>query len=319
MPLRLLYFGTPSFAVPSLLALATSTHPVVGVVTQPDRPRGRGHKVVPEAVKQAAIARGLRVFQPTKLKDPEFLDALRALSPDLGVVAAYGRILPPDLLSLPRLGLINVHASLLPRWRGAAPIHRAILAGDQVTGVTIMRVVQALDAGPMLAAAPVPIDAAETSVELERRLAQIGADAVLATVNRLAVGPVTETPQDDGLATYARRIERGDGQIDWTRPAVEIHNQIRGLHPWPLAAAMMKGKRVLLIRARSAEGISEQAPAGTVVSVAPDAVSVATGHGLLQVLEIQPEGRPAMPVRAFLNGHHVAPGDAFEPVSQAGA
>ena len=180
-----------------------------------------------------------------------------------------------------------------------------------------MRVVQALDAGPMLAVVPVTIEPAETSVDLERRLAVLGAGAALETVNRLAHGLVTETPQDDAMATYARRLERRDGQIDWTRPATALHNQIRGLHPWPLAAATLRGKRVLFIRAEVNATGTRSADPGTIVDVAPDALVVATGDGALRLLEIQPEGRPAMPVRAFLSGHHIAPGDVFAPVPLA--
>jgi methionyl-tRNA formyltransferase len=324
--LRLLYFGTPAFAVPTLVTLAGSAHEIVAVVTQPDRPRGRGPKVMPEAVKTAALERGFRVLQPTRLKDPNLLDELRALRPDLGIVAAYGRILPDELLALPRLGIINVHASLLPRWRGAAPVHRAILAGDTTTGVTIMRVVSALDAGPMLAKVTVAIDPNETSVELERRLAAVGADALVATVDRLAgVGSatvssaglqsrVTEEPQDETLATYAPKLERRDSQIDWTRPAAAIHNQIRGLHPWPLAAAELRGKRLLLLRSElGADEVSGTTP-GIVAGVTADTIDVAAGSGLVRLLALQPEGRSPMSVRAFLSGHRVVAGDRFAPV-----
>jgi methionyl-tRNA formyltransferase len=329
MGLRLLYFGTPAFAVPTLQRLIASPHSVVGVVTQPDRPRGRGHKVIPEAVKIAALEHGVPVFQPTRLKEAALLDSLRALDPDLGVVAAYGRILPAELLALPRLGLINVHASLLPRWRGAAPVHRAILAGDTETGVTIMRVVQALDAGPMLAKVSTRIDPAETSVELERRLAQAGAEVLLETVDRLARADdaglksrttnfIDETPQDERLATYAPRLERHESQIDWTRSAVEIHNRIRGLQPWPLAAALLHDRRVLLLRSTVDDTDSSAMP-GVVTRVSADAIVVATGSGSLRLLEVQPEGRAAMAVRAFLSGHRVAAGDRWSSLPQPGS
>ena len=318
MAFRLVYFGTPGFAVPALLRLIGSAHQVVAVVTQPDRPRGRGHKVVPEAVKVAAVEHGLPLFQPTRLKDPALLDALRALQPDLGVVAAYGRILPTEHLALPRLGLINVHGSLLPRWRGAAPVHRAIMAGDLTTGVTIMRVVQALDAGPMLARVTTNIDPDESSVELERRLASAGAAVLLETVNRLANGhAVDEEPQDERLVTYASRLERKESQVDWSRPAREIHNRIRGLQPWPLAAAVLHARRVLLLRSAVDAG-DAGTPPGVVAGVTPDAIAVGTGSGTLRLLEIQPEGRAAMPVRAFLSGHRVVAGDRFTPVPVTG-
>ena len=248
MALRVVFFGTPAFAVPSLARLIASGHEVVAVVTQPDRPRGRGRPVVPEAVKRAALEARLPVLQPERLRDPEWLATLASVRPDLGVVAAYGRILPQALLDLPRLGMINVHASLLPRWRGAAPVHRAILAGDERTGVTIMRVVLALDAGPMLARVETPIAPDETSAELESRLSGMGAGLLMETIDRLASGPVAEIAQDETAVTYASRLERRDSAIDWRRPARAVHDQIRGLHPWPLAGAILNGRRVSLLR-----------------------------------------------------------------------
>lgn len=333
MALRVLFLGTPAFAVPSLLRLVDSSHRVVGVVCQPDRPRGRGQHVVPEAVKVAATECGLPVLQPVgRLDEPETLAAIRALEPDLGVVAAYGRLLPQSLLDLPRLGIVNVHASLLPRWRGAAPIHRAVMAGDAVTGVTIMRVVPALDAGPMLAKASTGIGPDETSRDLDARLAVMGADLLRSVVDRLARGPVAGDAQDDAQATYARRLERGDSQIDWARPAVAVHNQIRGLHPWPLAAAVLDGRRLMLLRSAVAaetdtgsrfSGLSENrlpvsvSEPGTIVGVERDALVVATRPGAVRILEVQEAGRAALAVRAYLNGHRVAAGDRFEPVPAA--
>src|SRR5438046_1146996 len=250
MTLRVLFFGTPGFAVPTLTALAHSAHRVVGVVCQPDRPRGRGQTIRPEAVKRAALELGLPILQPERLKDPALLDSLAALQPDLGVVAAYGKLLPQTLLDLPRLGFVNVHASLLPRWRGAAPIHRAILAGDDRTGVTIMRVVLALDAGPMLARVDTSIDPDERSVDLEPRLASLGASLLRDTVDRISRGPVDEAPQDGSQATYASRLERSESATNWAQPAHVIHNRIRGLQPWPLASTSLAGRRLLLLRSR---------------------------------------------------------------------
>src|SRR5581483_4358437 len=206
--LRIVFFGTPAFAVPTLDALIASRHPVAAVVTQPDRPRGRGHKVADAPVKARAAAAGIPVLQPERMKDPALLAQLRALHADLGVVAAYGRILTDDLLAIPRLGMINVHASLLPKYRGAAPVHRAVIAGESETGVTIMRVVKALDAGPMIASATRPIAPDETSDVVERDLAQIGARLLVAAVDDLAAGRASETPQDDTAATYAHRLTK---------------------------------------------------------------------------------------------------------------
>jgi methionyl-tRNA formyltransferase len=317
--LRLVYFGTPAFAVPTLDKLLTSPHDVVAVVTQPDRPRGRGHKVVPEAVKVHALAHGLTVLQPEKLKDAALLHQLRAFDPDLAIVAAYGRILPADLLALPRFGFINVHASLLPRWRGAAPVHRAILAGDTTTGVTIMRVVPALDAGPMLAVASTDIGPNETSAELECRLSEIGADLLVTTLDDLESAFAEERAQDGSLVTYASRLERRDSQIDWARPAQAVHDQIRGLQPWPLAAAVLRGRRMLFIKSEIGPAPTVDGPPGQIVALEPDALIVATQPGSVRIREIQPEGRPPMSVRAFLSGHHVVPGDQFSPVPVPGS
>jgi methionyl-tRNA formyltransferase len=307
-PLRVLMLGTPDFAVPTLEALLASPHHVVGLVCQPDRPRGRGQKVVPPPTKAVAESRGIPIFQPLRLKDEALMQALDALRADIGVVAAYGRILPDTLLALPPRGMINVHASLLPRYRGAAPIHRAVMAGEAVTGVTIMRVVRELDAGPMLAAAAVPIEADATSVEVERALAALGARLLVTTLDRLAGGDaVPETPQDDRLATYAPKIERADGLIDWSRPARVIHNQVRGLHLWPHAFTYLNGGRLLIHRTATAGGSAAAAP-GTVLTGELD---VATGDGVLRILELQPEGRRVMPARDWLAGHAVAPGARF--------
>ena len=317
MPLRVVFFGTPAFAVPSLTALAASTHQVVAVVTQPDRPRGRGHKVSASPVKEEAARLAIPVLQPVRSKDDAFRAELSAFAPDLGVVAAYGQILPVDLINVPRLGMINVHASLLPRWRGAAPIHRAILAGDAVTGITIMRVIKALDAGPMLAVAETPIAPNETSGELEARLAAIGADLIVRTVDAMAAGPVTETPQDEAQVTYAARLQRNDARIDFARPAQYVHNLIRGLNPWPLVSAELGGRRLLLLKSEPIASETDAGPRsvtpGTVLGVGPDALVVATLPGAIRLLRVQLEGRPATSVRDYLNGHAVHVGDRLMP------
>jgi len=311
---RIVYFGTPAFAVPSLQALARAGHVIAGVVTQPDRPRGRGHKVQPSDVKVAAETIGAPVLQPTKLKSPEFAAGLHGLEADLGVVAAYGRILPANVLTTPRLGMINVHASLLPRWRGAAPIHRAILAGDVETGVTIMRVVEQLDAGPMLTRTVTPIDPNETSHTLELRLATLGAELLVATVEGLGRGSIEETRQDEAQVTYAARLEKRESPIDWSQSAVAIHNRIRGLQPWPLASAVLGGKRLLLRESQvvTPEVRPAPSPPGTVIRADADGLVVATGDRAVRVLELQLEGRPPVGAAAFLNGHAVRPGDRFE-------
>src|SRR5690606_4297931 len=305
----IVFFGTPEFAVPTLDALIESRHPVVGVVTQPDRPRGRGQHVSFSPVKTLALAHAIPVLQPERLRDEAFLRALRAFDADLGVVAAYGRILPDAVLETPRLGMINVHASLLPRWRRAAPIHRAILAGDTETGVTIMRVVRELDAGPMLAQEKTPIPPDATTGELEATLARLGADLLVRVVDRLAEGPIPEEPQPPGGITYADRITKDDAPIFWWRPASELYNQVRALNPWPLASTTLDGERLLIVKAGlGTDAAPPGAVPGTVLEASRDRFIVAAGHGTLRLLEVKPEGRRAMSAREFLAGHRIEPG-----------
>lgn len=307
-PLRIVYFGTPGFAVPTLRTLINSRHHVAALVSQPDRPKGRGHQVVPTPTKELAIEAGVPILQPTRLRDEAFLATIAGYHADLGVVAAYGRILPDALLAIPRLGMINVHASLLPGYRGAAPIHRAVMAGDEVTGVTIMRVVAELDAGPMLATSKRPIGGEETSIDVERDLAGIGAAALLDVVEQLARGPVEETPQDSKLATYAPKLEKSEGPIDWSFPARVIHNRVRGLQPWPMASTVVGRQRCLVHRTAATGRVADARP-GTVVEADGDVLAVAAGDGsVLQLLVIQPEGRRAMTVREFLSGRALRSG-----------
>lgn len=335
--LRIVFFGTPDFAVPTLRSLHASEHPIVGVVTQPDRGRGRGQKSQPSPVKEFAVARGLRVLQPERLRDESFLKALRELNADLGVVAAYGKILTDAVLQVPRLGMINVHASLLPRYRGAAPVHRAVMAGETLTGVTIMRVVKALDAGPMLSQVTRGIDPDETSSDVERSLAQLGAAALVKSVDALAAGSATETPQDDTLATYAPKLEKADGIVDWSLSARAIHNQIRGLHPWPHAYSDLNGERVILLRSQVETNVNRDPAAdlkvgttdiattasavvptfrsiiepGTIVDASGDNLSVQTGSGVLRLLTLQREGRRPVSAREFIAGRSIRPGSKF--------
>jgi methionyl-tRNA formyltransferase len=311
--LRIVYFGTPAFAVPTLAALLRSRHPVVALVSQPDRPRGRGQHIAATPTKQIAAQSEIPVLQPTRLRDPAFLDQIAALEPDLGVVAAYGRILPDAVLRLPRLGMINVHASLLPLYRGAAPVHRAVIAGDEVTGVTIMRVVTELDAGPMLASVTRPIGPDETSVDVERGLAEAGAGLALDAVDRLAHGPVVEVPQDDERATYAPKLLKAESPIDWSLPARAIHNRVRGLQPWPMASAALDGVRILIHRT-SAEDVPAGAAAGVIVEARGDVLAVAAGDGkVLKIVQLQPEGKRTMSVREFLSGRKLSPGATLGP------
>ncbi|HEY0873957.1 MAG TPA: methionyl-tRNA formyltransferase [Vicinamibacterales bacterium] len=307
-PLRIVFFGTPEFAVPGLRALIESRHPVVALVSQPDRPKGRGQKLQPTPTKAVAEAAGIPVLQPTRLKDESFVETLRSFSPDLGVVAAYGRIIPDVVLAVPRLGMINIHASLLPKYRGAAPVHRAVIGGDSETGVTIMRLVTELDAGPMLATARVPISPDERTPDVERALAQAGAELVVEVVDQLSEGTATEVPQDHAAATYANKIERHEGTIDWSLPAARIHDLVRGLQPWPLVSASLDGHRILLHRTAVTDERSSAEP-GTIVTAANGVLAVATADGrVLRILELQPEGKRVMSARDFLAGRRVEAG-----------
>ena len=308
-PLRIVFFGTPAFAVPTLDALLASPHHIGAVVTQPDRPRGRGQHTSDAPVKARALAAGVPVLQPTRLKDPAFVAELRALHVDLGVVAAYGRILTDDVLAVPRLGLLNVHASLLPKYRGAAPVHRAVIAGETETGVTIMRVVAALDAGPMLSRRSRRIGFDETSEEVERDLARLGAELLVDTVADVVAGRSVATPQRDPEATYAPRLTKEDGAIDWTQPSLAIHNRIRGLHPWPHAFAFVNQRRIILHRSGLVdERVRDDLPAGVILEAHGERLIVATGDGALRLTEVQAEGKRPMPAREFLAGHHLAAG-----------
>lgn len=313
--LRLIFFGTPDFAVPTLEALIASRHDVVAVVAQPDRPKGRGQRLLPPPVKLAATAAGIQVLQPTRLKPPEWLDTVRALQADLGVVAAYGRLLPDELIAIPRLGMINVHASLLPQYRGASPIHHAVMAGDALTGVTIMRVASELDAGPMLASVQVPIGADETTGDLEPRLAAAGAQLLVDVVDRLAMGPVEEVSQDHSRATFAPRLDKSLGRIDWTQPAAAVHNRVRGLQPWPGTWTSLDGTRLAIRRTSlPTEPHIVGAPPGTIVEVPGGERGVACGDGRCIVLrEVQPDGRRVMAVRDFFAGRRLVAGTAFDP------
>lgn len=315
MALRLAFFGTPTFAVPVLERLLEAGHRVEVVVTQPDRPSGRGHRLHESPVKTVAAERKLEIWQPERLADPALLERLRALALDAGVVAAYGKILPASLLALSRAGFLNVHASLLPKYRGAAPVPRAIMAGERETGVTIMRIVPELDAGPILASRRRPIGEEETSPEVEADLARLGADLLVEVLDALERGEVHEVPQDPAQATYAPRLTRADGVIDWARPARAVHDLVRALHPWPHAATALEGRRYLVHRTRVVDlPLSAPADPGTVVEARGDRLLVAAGDGrVVQILEIQPEGRRVLSTREFLAGHRVVPGARFTP------
>ena len=303
----IVFFGTPQFAVPSLERLIASRHTVRAVVTQPDRPRGRGQRVVDAPVKAAARQHGIEVFQPERLREPAVAATLAGWTPDLGVVVAYGKLIPRELLQLPRFGMINVHASLLPKYRGASPVHRAIMGGERETGVTIMQVVEALDAGDMLAKTARPIDPGETSEAVERDLAGLGARLLVDVIDRLEAGTIVAEPQDDARSTYAPRLRKEEGLIDWSLPAQRIHDRVRGLYPWPHAYTYLDGARLIVLQTRLANVPAAGAP-GEILDASIEAIHVATGDGVLAVERLQPEGRRPMTAREFLAGRPLRPG-----------
>ncbi len=301
----MVFMGTPAFACPILEALLVRADPVVGVVCQPDRPRGRGLGVSAPAVKRLAEANRLPVLQPERLRDAAFQDALRALAPDLVVVAAYGKILPRAVLDLPPRGCINVHASLLPRHRGAAPIAWSILAGDAVTGVTIMAMTEEMDAGDILLQRETPIAPDDTGGTLGERLARLGAAAIGEAIDGLQAGTLRPVPQPAAGVTFAPRIEREHCRLDWRRTAIELERQVRALAPSPSAFTTLGGKLLKVHRAALATGTG---PAGQVVAAGPDGLVVAAGTGALRLLEVQLEGRRRLSAAEFLIGHRLAPG-----------
>lgn len=299
---RIVFMGTPDFAVPSLQALARD-HQVVGVVTQPDRPAGRGRRLVAPPVKEAAGALGLEVVQPPTLRRPEAVERLVAWRPDLVVVAAFGQILRPEVLAIPPHGCLNVHASLLPRYRGAAPIPAAILAGDERTGVTIMRMDEGLDTGPMLAQADWPIGPDDTTGSLAADLARLGASLLVEALPGWLEGRIAPRPQDDSQATYCRTLQKEDGLLDWALTASHLDRQVRACDPWPGAYTAWAGQRLKILRARPLPGRPGPGGAGPgrVVDLAPG-TGVVTGEGVLELLQVQLAGKSAMDVHAFAQG-----------------
>ena len=297
-PLRIVFAGTPEFAARHLQALLDAGHPVVGVYTQPDRPAGRGQKLMPSPVKQLASQHNIPLFQPSSLRDPMAQAELAALRPDLLLVVAYGLILPQAVLDIPRLGCINSHASLLPRWRGAAPIQRAIQAGDGESGVTLMQMEAGLDTGPMLCKVSTPICSEETAGGLHDRLAELGAQAMAAAIGPLVRGELRGEKQDDSLATYAHKLNKDEARIDWQQPATELDRQIRAFNPWPISHAQLDGETVKVLSA-----VPEQAsgPAGTILSANKDGLTVACGEGALRLTRLQMPGGKALAFADLFN------------------
>ncbi|MDT4288509.1 methionyl-tRNA formyltransferase [Methylomonas sp. MO1] len=299
--MKIVFAGTPDFAVPTLQALLDSRHQVCAVYTQPDRPAGRGRKLTASPIKELAISANIPVYQPENFKSPESIAQLASLTADLMVVVAYGLILPKAVLDIPRQGCINVHGSLLPRWRGAAPIHRAVMAGDSKTGITIMKVVKKLDAGDMLYKAECPISADATSSSLHDQLAHMGAEGLVKVVEQIANGSLQAEPQDEALVTYAHKLEKQESNLDWQNSAVQLDRQVRGLNAWPVAQTLYQGQVLRVWRSQVLDKTAEQAP-GT-VSCAEHALDVATGNGVLRLLEVQLPGGKRIAGKDFMNAH----------------
>lgn len=303
--------GTPDFAVPSLEALLKSDDQVVGVVTQPDRPKGRGQEVIPPPVKVVCQREGIPVLQPLKMKAPEFLEALQQWKPDVITVTAFGRILPPAVLALPPRGCINVHGSLLPKYRGAGPIQWAVIRGERETGITTMLMDEGMDTGAMLLQERVVIYPEDTGGTLAPRLAEVGGRLLVETLRLLKAGTLRPQPQDHAFATMAPLLKKEDGLIDWTLTAGEIANRVRGLSPWPGAYTYVNGERWILWLVAVDEGSQGSAP-GTVTKVTKERIDVATGGGTIQIVEIQPSDSRRMTVAQYLAGHRVAEGIRME-------
>ncbi|MES9991754.1 MAG: methionyl-tRNA formyltransferase [Candidatus Thiodiazotropha sp.] len=300
--LRIIFAGTPEFAATALTALLTTQHQVVAVYTQPDRPAGRGRKVQLSAVKELALAHDLEVRQPQSLKDETAQRALADMNADLMVVVAYGLLLPQAVLDIPRLGCINIHASLLPRWRGAAPIQRALLAGDKESGVTIMRMEAGLDTGPMLHVLKTPINDDDTGGSLHDRLARLGAQALLESLPALAEGRLKAEPQDEGQANYAKKLDKQEGLIDWSESAEAIDRKVRAFNPWPVAQCHYDEK---VMRVWQSQPLAESCVAkpGEVVRSGKSGIDVATGGGVLRILQLQMPGKRTLSAADFLNAH----------------
>ncbi len=306
--MKIIFAGTPEFAVPALAALIAAGHEIVMVLTQPDRPAGRGMKIKASPVKTLAMQHQLNVFQPVSLKDLTVQARIAELNADVMIVAAYGLIIPTATLSASRYGCYNIHASLLPRWRGAAPIHRALLAGDAETGVTIMEVVPALDAGAMVSQSVVPITEVDTTQSLHDALSAMGAELMVAAMTTLEkTGLLLVTPQNEALVTYAHKLEKSEAAIDWQKTAVDISRQVRGFNPFPIAQTMLKGYvcRIWMATARLGK-----AGVGEIVSV-QDGITVGCGEGLLHITELQAPGGKRLHSQAFVQGHNLQAGDFF--------
>ncbi len=306
--MNLIFMGTPDFAVPTLKSLHASKHNISAVVTQPDKPKGRGRSLAPTAVKAYALEKGLTVWQPKKASAQDFIEQVAALEPDVIVVIAYGQILKPKLLDVPKLFCMNIHASLLPKYRGAAPINWALINGDTETGVTTMKMDAGMDTGDMLLKASMKIEPHHTATDLHDALSEMGAELALKTLDRLEAGDLIPEAQDSSLATMAPKMNKTDGLIDWNQPAEAIHNRVRGFEPWPGTYTFLHNKRWRLGKTETTTGVDSDTP-GEIVRISDYGLEVGTGQGRLILKEIQPEGKKRMDVKSFLAGHPIKPGE----------
>ncbi|MEK7829288.1 MAG: methionyl-tRNA formyltransferase [Deltaproteobacteria bacterium] len=308
--LRIVFMGTPEFAVPSLRALIEVGENVVAIITQPDKPKGRGKKLTTPPVREAALKYNIPVFQPEKIKDEPFITAIRNFSPDVISVVAYGKILPKAILDIPPKGCINVHASILPKYRGAAPINWAIINGEKETGITTMLLDEGMDTGDMLLTEKVEIRNDDTASSLHDRLKYIGADLLIKTIKGIKSETIRPIPQDDSQATYAPMLKKEDGRIDWTMKTEEIKNLIRGLNPWPGAYTRWDGKQIKIFKAEVEAGVKEEP--GTVINISTEGIFVATGKGILLIKELQPENKNRMTASEFIKGYRIVKGQIFD-------
>jgi len=307
--MKIIFMGTPPFAVQQLRSLINAGHELIAVVSRIDKPAGRGRTLAEPAVKIAARELGLPVLQPKRVREPAVVDQLRALKPDAIVVAAYGQILPKDILTLPRYGCINIHASLLPAYRGAAPINWAIINNDRETGITIMRMDEGMDTGDILLQERLPIEPGDTTGSLTEKLSLLGAELIARALPLIASGELMARPQDASKATMAPLLKKEDGLVDWTRSATDIHNRVRGFSPWPGAYSFLEGKTVKII---SSEPVSGTGEPGVLYEKDKHTLEIGTGSGLLRIKSIQPEGKKPMAAEDFLRGHRGVAGKKFE-------
>ncbi|MEN2985214.1 MAG: methionyl-tRNA formyltransferase [Thermodesulfovibrionaceae bacterium] len=303
----LIFFGTPEFAIPTLNALINNSEKILLVVTQPDRPKGRGQKIQPSEVKKVALYYNLPVIQPEKLRDESFLSKINSLNPEFAVVVAYGKILPKELLQIPKYGCINLHASLLPKYRGPAPIQWAIIKGEKVTGVTTMLIDEGLDTGPIFLQKQLEISEEDNALTLSKKLSEVGAELIVETLNKIRKGQIQPKPQV-GEPSYAPTLKKEDGKINWNTSAKEIFNLVRGTYPWPCAYSFLKGERIKIIKAKVLEG---KAQPGLIVK-AKDELVVGTAEGLLKIIMLQPEAKRVMTAKDFILGRRINEGvDSF--------